>query len=144
MWFLSVGPEICLQLPSDSTSRWTPLLFSYTLPTIWACSGLSPVRARPWRANIKKNVLRHILAPSAVACDKLHLCASAHHWHVSAFLCNREFLGSSCYIKKDRCPTDLSAKATVLFSYRLFSLIPYTADRFHCLQHFLNLRSQYA
>ena len=24
------------------------------LPTIWACSGLAPVRARPWRANIKK------------------------------------------------------------------------------------------
>ena len=53
MWFLSVGPEICLQLPSDSISRWTPLLFSYTLPTIWACSRLSPVRARPWRANQK-------------------------------------------------------------------------------------------
>ena len=56
MWFLSVGPEICLQLPSDSTSRWTPLLFGYTLPTIWACSGLSPVRVRPWRANIKVGV----------------------------------------------------------------------------------------
>ena len=42
-----------IQLPSDSISRWTPLLFSYTLPTIWACSGLSPVRARPWRANLK-------------------------------------------------------------------------------------------
>lgn len=39
-----------IQLPSDSISRWTPLLFSYTLPTIWACSRLSPVRARPWRA----------------------------------------------------------------------------------------------
>ena len=53
MRFLSVGPEICLQLPSDSTSRWTPLLFDYTFPTTWACSGLSPVRARPWRANLK-------------------------------------------------------------------------------------------
>ena len=27
------------------------MLFGYTLPTIWACSGLTPVRARPWRAN---------------------------------------------------------------------------------------------
>ena len=27
------------------------LLFSYTFPTTWACSGLSPARARPWRAN---------------------------------------------------------------------------------------------
>ena len=42
----------------------------------------------------------HILAPRAVACDNLHLRASAHFWHVSAFLCNREFLGISCYIKK--------------------------------------------
>ena len=51
MRFLSVGPRICLQLPSESTSRWTPLLFSYTFPTTWACSGLSPARVRPWRAN---------------------------------------------------------------------------------------------
>ena len=48
----------------------------------------------------RKNVLWHILAPSAVACAKLHLRASAHHTHVSAFLCNREFLGISYYIKK--------------------------------------------
>jgi len=27
------------------------LLFGYTFPTTWACSGLTPVRARPWRAN---------------------------------------------------------------------------------------------
>src|SRR5574344_2677950 len=53
MWFLFVGPRVCLQLPSDSTSRWTPLLFSYTFPTTWACWGLAPLRARPWRANQK-------------------------------------------------------------------------------------------
>ena len=29
--FLSVRSEVCLQLPPDSTSRWTPLLFSYVL-----------------------------------------------------------------------------------------------------------------
>ena len=27
----------------------------------------------------------HIFAPRAVACDNLHLRASAHHWHMSAF-----------------------------------------------------------
>ena len=43
---------------------------------------------------------RHVLAPSAVACDKLHLRASAHYWHVSSFLCNREFQGISYYTKK--------------------------------------------
>ena len=57
MWFLFVEPEICLQLPSDSTSRQTPLLLDYTLPTIWTCSGLAPVRDRPWRANLKKALL---------------------------------------------------------------------------------------
>ena len=49
---------------------------------------------------LKKNVPWHILAPSAVACDMFLLRASAHHWHVSAFLCNREFQGISCYTKK--------------------------------------------
>ena len=39
--------------------------------------------------NVKKNVPWHILAPIAVACDMFLLRASAHHWHVSAFLCNR-------------------------------------------------------
>ena len=32
---------------------------------------------------VSKNVPRHILAPSAVACDNPHPRASAHHWHVS-------------------------------------------------------------
>ena len=53
-----------------------------------------------YKSILKKNVPWHILAPRAVACDNLHLRASAHLWHVSAFLCNREFLGISCYIKK--------------------------------------------
>lgn len=35
------------------------MLFGYTLPTIWACSGLTPVRARPWRAN-KEKLLRNL------------------------------------------------------------------------------------
>ena len=52
-----------------------------------------------WRHVKKKNVPWHILAPRAVACDNLHLRASAHLWRVSAFLCNRDFLGIPCYIK---------------------------------------------
>ena len=35
--------------------------------------------------NVKKNVPWHILAPSAVACDKLHHRASAHRWQVVPF-----------------------------------------------------------
>ena len=36
--------------------------------------------------NVKKNVPWHILAPSAVACDILHLRASAHLRHVVPFV----------------------------------------------------------
>ena len=50
--------------------------------------------------NVKKNVPWHILAPSTIACDMFLLRASAHHWHVSAFLCNREFQGISYYTKR--------------------------------------------
>ena len=49
---------------------------------------------------LAKNVPWHILTPSAVACDMFLLRASAHHWHVSAFLCNRKFQGISYYTKQ--------------------------------------------
>src|SRR5690606_2324951 len=32
MMFVFLGPEVCLQLPSDSTSRWTPLLLASGWP----------------------------------------------------------------------------------------------------------------
>ena len=64
--------------------------------------------------DIKKNVPWHILAPRAVTCDILHLRASAHLRHVSAFLCNGEFLGISRYIKKDH------AQGDVVFSHVTF------------------------
>jgi len=57
MRFLFVRPEICLHLPSDSTSRWTPLVFSYVFPTTRVDSGLQPVRLRPCWAHIKKTPL---------------------------------------------------------------------------------------
>ena len=41
MQFLFVGSRICRQLPSDSTSQWTPLLLANT-PNCKACSGLAP------------------------------------------------------------------------------------------------------
>src|SRR5664279_6237892 len=41
MQFLFVGPNVCLQLPSDSTSQWTPLLLANT-PYCKAYSGLAP------------------------------------------------------------------------------------------------------
>ena len=66
-----------------------------------SCYTYSPATDRLfWRHVKKKNVPWHILAPRAVACDSLHLRASAHLWHVSAFSCNRKCLGISCYMKK--------------------------------------------
>ena len=41
MQFLFVRPRFCLQLPSDSTSRWTPLSLANS-SYCQACSGLSP------------------------------------------------------------------------------------------------------
>lgn len=50
---------------------------------------------RGWTTNVPK----HIRAPRAVACDIFLLRVSAHHWHVSAFLCNREFQEISYYTR---------------------------------------------
>ena len=55
---------------------------------------------RGWTTNIPK----HFRAPRAGACDIFLLRVSAHHWHVSAFLCNRKFLGIPYYTKKEACP----------------------------------------
>ena len=41
MRFLFVGPRFCLRLPSDSTSRWTPLPLANSSHCN-ACSGLTP------------------------------------------------------------------------------------------------------
>ena len=49
------------------------------------------------------NVSWHIRASRAVACDIFLLRVSAHHWHVSAFLRNRKFLGIPYYKKKEAC-----------------------------------------
>ena len=71
--------------------------------------------------NVKKNVPWHILAPSAVACDMFLLRASAHHWHVSAFLCNREFQGISYYTKRLPSKVSLSGQQPFLFFKISFS-----------------------
>jgi len=52
MRFLFIGPGFCLKLPSDSTSRWTPLL-SANGSHCQAHSGLSPPSYCPCRAHPK-------------------------------------------------------------------------------------------
>ena len=47
MGFLFVSPVVCLQLPSDSISRWTPLLFSYPLPTAGRGRDFHPIERAP-------------------------------------------------------------------------------------------------
>ena len=55
MRFLFVGPRVCLRLPSDSTSRWTPLP-SANSSHCKACNGLSPSSLCTCRAHIKKGL----------------------------------------------------------------------------------------
>ena len=54
MQFLFVRPVVCLQLPSDSVSRRTPLSLAMRLVLYLLRSGLSPVRTRSCRAHPKK------------------------------------------------------------------------------------------
>ena len=49
------------------------------------CAQVRSLVIRLTTLSYKKNMPWHILAPRAVACDNLHLRASAHHWHMSAF-----------------------------------------------------------
>ena len=53
MQFLFVRPRLCLRLPSDSTSRWTPLPLANS-SYCQVCSGLSPPSDSACRAHIKK------------------------------------------------------------------------------------------
>ena len=53
---------------------------------------------------INKNVPWHILAPSAVACDNLHLRASAHLRHAVPFCFTGSSIGISCETKKAAAP----------------------------------------
>ena len=59
MRFLFVRPRFCLQLPSDSTSQWTPLLLANS-SYCQACSGLSPPSYRPCRAHGGKRLRRRL------------------------------------------------------------------------------------
>jgi len=47
MPFVFLGPGLRLQLPSDSTSRWTPLLFSSEFPSSGPPEGLAPSTSLP-------------------------------------------------------------------------------------------------
>ena len=69
----------------------------------------------------KKNVPRHILAPSAVACDSLHLRASAHHWHAVPFCSTGKFHRTFLLNKKGcRSPhKGPTAGVTTQISFRL-------------------------
>ena len=59
MGFLFVSPVVCLQLPSNSISRWTPLLFGYPLPTAGRGRDFHPLeRAPAGRTNEIKQAAR--------------------------------------------------------------------------------------
>ena len=43
MKFLFVGPDVCRRLPSDSTSRWTPLPWAIAFPLLGWLRDLHPL-----------------------------------------------------------------------------------------------------
>ena len=86
------------------------------------------------RASADKNVSQHIQASCAVACGKLHLRAGVHLWHVSTFLCNREFPGISCYIKTtSRFHTLKSRKSSEI--YNTFDKNSFVLSFFGCAKN---------
>ena len=72
MWFLFVGPRVCIRLPSDSASRRTPLPFANS-SYCQACSGLSPPSYRPcWAHNKKKTRIFILIFSIRVATSCSH------------------------------------------------------------------------
>ncbi|EGQ2725630.1 hypothetical protein F9633_12010, partial [Staphylococcus pseudintermedius] len=53
MMFLFVSTSVCVRLPSDSTSQWTPLSFTNS-SYYQTCNELTPSRCYPCRAHLKK------------------------------------------------------------------------------------------
>src|SRR5690625_3516568 len=45
IWFLFVRPEVCLELPPDSISLWTPLLSAMYLPLLGRTRDLHPLES---------------------------------------------------------------------------------------------------
>ena len=70
-------------------------------------------------AEVKKNVPRHILAPSAVARDDLHLRASAHHWHVVPFCSTGKFHRTFLLNKKSPAGTPAPTGNFLIFIFPL-------------------------
>ncbi|MFB5663675.1 hypothetical protein, partial [Alteribacillus sp. HJP-4] len=55
MRFVFLGSEVCLQLPSDSTSRWTPLPLANGYNDLHR-SGLKPYSVCACRAHLEKEI----------------------------------------------------------------------------------------
>lgn len=58
-WFLSVRPEVCLQLLSDSVSRRTPLLFSHVLRRCLRTLGAFTRQSAPMLGKQKQIIIKH-------------------------------------------------------------------------------------
>ncbi|RHU21524.1 hypothetical protein DXD76_15890, partial [Firmicutes bacterium TM09-10] len=61
-------PEICLHLPSDSTSQWTPLVLAVSFPLLGWIGDFHPLETcAARRTTIKKPECFHIPVPVACA-----------------------------------------------------------------------------
>ena len=96
MKFLFVRPDVCRRLPSDSTSRWTPLPWGYVIPAIRAHSGLTPVRQCSCRAYIKRPSSYHRGRPLTLHLLCCVLSLATRRWGLTLALITRNGSSMDC------------------------------------------------
>ena len=73
MKFLSVRPDVCRQLPSDSNSRWTPLLWAVWFPLLGLIRDLHPLANTHTERTMMNGKCGLRLHPQSVAKMKVKL-----------------------------------------------------------------------
>ena len=68
MKFPFVRPDVCRRLPSDSTSRWTPLPWAMRFPLLGLAQNLHPLANAHAERTIKKGVPRKGQSPFNLTC----------------------------------------------------------------------------
>ena len=147
MWFLFVRPEVCLHLLSDSTSRWTSLVFGCILPTVgrirvshpletcavkrtqkkrrWNRSSLVWLKRLAWRKS-KCKIFSVIVIASAITVVRVRSCASlnllsSYVARSPAPLCPISYRCVSTFFSvSSYCKSELSYNGTSSLNYNTF------------------------
>ena len=101
--------------------------YDFCTPFFWSARAFfSPSEAfSGFFSLVQKNVPRHILAPSAVACDNLHLRASVHLRHTVPFFnrkFHRNFLFKKSGTSSRKCRTLFFRQLIFRFTAKLYRI----------------------